>query len=160
MVLTRRDATFMRNFYFTVMLKLTYFIGLDIWNYLNVKSGHDLTYDSVLKKLSYTPLFSYFSVCAFCGNHPKTTPKYLLFEKIRYAYKNHFSVVNAVTFYRTTVIKLRIAQKIVASLYAKPIYFLLIFVHVFHVKNDWQRTQWDKKHPVDSKKRRARVFSS
>ena len=114
-----------------------------------MKSGHDLTYDSLLKKMNIHPSVQFFfSVCAFCGNHPKTTPKYLLFEKNRYAYKNHFLVVNAVTFYRTTVIKLRIAQKVVASLYAKPINFLLIFVHVFYVQNDWQRTQWDKKHPV------------
>jgi len=67
---------------------------------------------------------------------------------MRYAHKNHFLFVNAVTFYRTTVIKFRIAQKIVASLFVKPLYFIMIIVHVFYDKNGWQRTQSNKTHPV------------
>jgi len=62
---------------------------------------------------------------------------------------NNFWVVNAVTFYRRTGNKLRMAQKIVASLFVKTLYFLLIFVEVFYVKNGWQRTQYNKTHPVD-----------
>jgi hypothetical protein len=40
------------------------------------------------------------------------------------------------------------AQKIVASLFSKTFDFLTISVHVFEVKNGWQRTQIVKKHPV------------
>ena len=39
-------------------------------------------------------------------------------------------------------------QMKVASLLFKTMYFSLIFVHVFDVKNGWQRTQIIKKHPV------------
>ena len=41
------------------------------------------------------------------------------------------------------------AQKIVASLFLKTFDFPTISVHVFEVKNGWQRTQIVKKHPVD-----------
>ena len=40
------------------------------------------------------------------------------------------------------------AQKIVASLFLKTFDFPTISVHVFEVKNGWQRTQIVKKHPV------------
>ena len=66
------------------------------------------------------------TVCAFLCNRPKTTPKYSIFEKYRYAYKNNSQVVNAVTSYRITINKVRKSQKIVASLYDKTLYFLLI----------------------------------
>ena len=43
-----------------------------------------------------------------------------------YAYKNNSQVVKAVTSYRITINKVRKSQKIVASLYDKTLYFLLI----------------------------------
>ena len=87
MVLKRRDATFICNFCFTAVLKPTRFISFDIWNHCIKKSSHDFIYDSNHKNEHTTP-FSVFSyVREFCENHPKTTPKYLLFDKHRYAYK-------------------------------------------------------------------------
>ena len=66
-----------------------------------------------VKKNQHTPhCFAFLTVCAFLCNRPKTTPKYLIFEKNRYAYKNNFQVVNAVTSYRITITNLRISQKI------------------------------------------------
>ena len=148
MVLKRRDATFICNFCFTAMLKPTRFISFDIWNYWIKKSSHDLIYDSNHKNEHTTP-FSVFSyVREFCENHPKTTPKYLLSDKHRYAYKNNIWVVSALTFNRSTGFKLRMAQKIVASLFVKTFDFLTIFVHVFDVKTGWQRTQKVTTHPV------------
>ena len=138
----------MCNFYFTAMLKPTRFISFDIWNYWIKKSSHDLIYDSNQKNEHTTPCSVFSKVREFCKNHPKTTPKYLLFEKYRYAYKNNFWVVSAVTFYRSTGFKFRMAQEIVASFFVKTFDFLLIFVHVFDVKNGWQRTQTITKHPV------------
>ena len=112
----KEDATFICNFCFTAMLKPTRFISFDIWNHWIKKSSHDFIYDSNHKNEHTTP-FSVFSyVREFCENHPKTTPKYLLFEKHRYAYKNNIWVVSALTFNRSTGFKLRMAQKIVASL--------------------------------------------
>ena len=148
MVLKRRDATFICNFCFTAMLKPTRFISFDIWKYWIKKSSHDFIYDSNHKNEHTTP-FSVFSyVREFCENHPKTTPKYLLFDEHRYAYKNNIRVVSALTFNRSTGFKLRMAQKIVASLFLKTSDFLTISAHVFDVKNCWQRTQTIKKHPV------------
>ena len=129
-------------------LKPTRFISFDIWNHWIKKSSHDFIYDSNHKNEHTTP-FSVFSyVLEFCENHSKTTPKYLLFDKHRYAYKNNIWVVSALTFNRSTGFKLRMAQKIVASLFVKTFDFLTIFVHLFDVKTGWQRTQKVTTHPV------------